>query len=49
MWYGTGGDLKNVRAVCAVRAVPATIKCISGSSAGSANREWGTVPHDTWW
>lgn len=48
-WYGAGGDIENVSAVCAVRAVPESVECGGGCGAGEERGEWGTDADDAWW
>lgn len=45
----SGGDIKNIPAVCIVRAVPAAVKCTSRGNEGETNSEWGTCAHNIGW
>jgi len=47
-WYGAGGDIENVSAVCAVRAVPEAAERGGGGGAGEERGEWGAGADDAW-
>ena len=45
----TGGNIKNIPAVCIVPAVPGTVEWRGGGRGGTASSEWSTGTDDTWW